>query len=119
MHQLRYPDEIKPWREVELGALPEPSARELDLAEQLVAQLRRARFDAAAYRDDVKERVRALLADKAKHGAEISVALPAKGPPVTDLMAALRASLGAEPERTHRERKPRRHARVARKRRAA
>jgi DNA end-binding protein Ku len=113
MHQLRYADEIRAWEQVELGELPAPTKHELELAEKLVAQLRHATWHPADYRDEVKERVRALLADKAKSGEEIEVEPSAKGPPVTDLMAALKASLGGG------DRKPTRKAHVAHKKRAA
>ena len=125
MHQLRFPDEIRPFDEIELGDLAKPTARELELAERLVSQLHHARFEPTAYTDEVKERVRALLADKAKSGEEIVVTPEAaKGPQVTDLMAALRASLGngehkptkREPAHGHRRA---RTTRAAHRRRAA
>jgi DNA end-binding protein Ku len=125
MHQLRYADEIKSFDEVELGDLAKPTARELELAERLVAQLQHDHFDPTAYTDEVKERVRALLADKAKSGDQIVITPEAaKGPPMADLMEALRASLGngkhkptrRAPANGHRQA---RVTRVARKRRAA
>ncbi len=94
MHQLRYADEIKPWSEVELGDLPKPTASELALAKTLVEQLRHRTFEPSKYKDEVKTRVRALLADKAKTGKPIVTEQPAAAPAqVADLMAALRASL--------------------------
>jgi non-homologous end joining protein Ku len=92
MHQLRYPDEIKPWDQVPLGKLPKPAPAELHLAQQIVSQLESDEFHADRYKDEVKGRVRELIAKKAK-GGEIVAPPEAPKPEVTDLMAALKASL--------------------------
>ncbi len=96
MHQLRYPDEIKPWSEVSIGHLPKAAPAELALAKRVIDQLAHDEFDPSQYTDEVKERVRKLIADKAKTG-EITVpeSAPSKAP-AADLMAALKASLGGE-----------------------
>lgn len=95
MHQLRYYDEIKPFEEVGIEKLPKPAASELELATMLVEQLKKESFDPTAYRDEVKERVKKLLAAKEKHRV---VTAPDEEVPrhaeVPDLLAALRASLG-------------------------
>lgn len=94
MHVLRYPDEVKPWSAIPHPKLPAPPRTELELAGRVIASLRHETFDPGGYSDEVKQRVRALIAKKAK-GGEISVPEPAEAPaPVTDLMAALKASLG-------------------------
>ncbi|HLL23336.1 MAG TPA: Ku protein, partial [Kofleriaceae bacterium] len=94
MHQLRYPDEIKPWSEVPMGRLPKAAPNELSLAGKVIEQLTHKDFDPSQYHDDVKDRVRKLIAQKAKTG-EITVPASAPDKPeVTDLMAALKASLG-------------------------
>ena len=104
MHQLRYPDEIKPWSEVPLGRHARPAAAELQLAKQIVSQLRHDAFDASTYKDEVKGRVRELIAEKAKGGAIVA---PPEAPHAapTDLMAALKASLAqagaAQPDGHH------------------
>lgn len=94
MHQLRYPDEIKPWSEIPVGKLPKAAPAELSLASKVIEQLTHEDFDPSQYSDEVKGRVRKLIAQKAKTG-EITVpeSAPEK-PEVTDLMAALKASLG-------------------------
>jgi DNA end-binding protein Ku len=92
MHQLRYADEVKSWDEVEIGTLPKPTSAELDLADKLIDQLKHDEFDPSAYKDEVKERVRDLIAQKAK-GGEIEVPERVTAAPTTDLMAALKASL--------------------------
>lgn len=95
MHQLRYPDEIKPWSQVPMGKLAKPAPAELGLAAKVIDGLRHDTFDPTQYKDEVKRRVKKLIAQKAKTG-EITVpeSAPAEAPEVVDLMAALKASLG-------------------------
>jgi DNA end-binding protein Ku len=95
MHQLRYPDEVKRWSEVPIGKLAKPAAAELGLATKVIEQLRHDTFDPGQYKDEVKDRVRKLIAKKAK-GGEIVAPPSAPKPEVTDLMAALKASLAGE-----------------------
>lgn len=95
MHQLRYPDEVKSWSEVPVGKLPKAAPAELSLASQIIAQLRHDTFDPTQYSDEVKDRVRKLIAKKAK-GGEIVAPPEAPKPVVTDLMEALKASLAGE-----------------------
>jgi DNA end-binding protein Ku len=94
MHQLRYPDEIKPWKTVGISDHAKPAAAELELAGKLIDQLTHKTFDPTAYKDEVKGRVRKLLAERVKTGELIEA--PDTAPPaaIPDLMAALRASLG-------------------------
>ncbi len=94
MHQLRYPDEIKAWSEVPASKHVKAGAAELALAGQVIDSLRHETFDPSRYKDEVKGRVRALIAKKAK-GGEIVAPPAVERAPVTDLMAALKASLGA------------------------
>ena len=94
MHQLRYPDEIKPWDAIELDDLPKPKPAELELARHLVAQLEHAKFDPSGYQDEVKQRVHKLLSEKVKSGETIVAPEAPARHPARDLMAALRASLG-------------------------
>src|SRR5262245_22469596 len=82
MHQLRYPDEIKPWDAIGVDDLPKPTAAELELAKQLVDQLAHKTFDASAYKDEVKQRVRALLDEKAESGETIVVPETAAARPI-------------------------------------
>jgi DNA end-binding protein Ku len=95
MHQLRYRDEIKQWDEVPLGKLPKPPSSELALATKVIGQLETDTFDPTQYKDEVKGRVRKLIAEKAK-GGEILAPETEERPAVTDLMAALKASLSGE-----------------------
>jgi DNA end-binding protein Ku len=95
MHQLRYPDEVKAWSEIPVGRLPAPTSSELGLAQRVIETLRHDTFDPSQYKDEVKARVRKLIAEKAKGGEIVAPEREAPAP-VTDLMAALKATLGAE-----------------------
>lgn len=95
MHQLRYEDEVKPWSEIPTAKHTKAAPAELALAGQFIDSLRHETFDPSRYKDEVKARVRALIASKAK-GGEITAPPSVERPPVTDLMAALKASLGAQ-----------------------
>jgi DNA end-binding protein Ku len=99
MHQLRYPDEVKPWSEIPIGRHTKAAPAELALARQFIESLQHETFDPTRYKDKVKARVRALIAEKAK-GGEITAPPAVERPPVTDLMAALKASLGAQSGKT-------------------
>jgi DNA end-binding protein Ku len=107
MHQLRYPDEVKSWSEVPVGKLPKAAPAELALAGQIISQLQHDTFDPTQYSDEVKDRVRKLIAKKAK-GGEIVAPPEVEKPAVTDLMEALKASLAGEPQKTKAS-KSRRH----------
>ncbi|MCW5806154.1 MAG: Ku protein [Deltaproteobacteria bacterium] len=94
LHQLRYRDEVKPLAELELARPPKVPAAELKLALQVIEALRRDAFDPAAYRDEVKGRVRDLIAEKVESGEEIVAPEHApRAAAAPDLMAALKASL--------------------------
>lgn len=109
MHQLRYEDEIKPFDAVELPAMPKPAAQELALAKSIVSHLEKKTFDPKKYKDEVKVRVEKLLEQKVKKGETIVAPEVEKAAPVADLMAALKASLGAGPRATAKPRKPAAH----------
>ncbi|HEX8111059.1 MAG TPA: Ku protein [Kofleriaceae bacterium] len=109
MLQLRYADELKPWSEVPAPPQVKPSAAEIALASKIIDNLRRATFDPSRYHDEVKDRVRDLIASKAK-GGEIVAPPSAERPPVTDLMAALKASLANGESRPEGARTPARRS---------
>jgi DNA end-binding protein Ku len=101
MQQLRYHDELRPFSEVPVGATEVKDA-ELKLAVQLVEQIASDDFTPEKYEDSVRLRTRALI-EKKIQGEEIHAA-PDEAPraQVIDLMAALKASLGAAPARPER-----------------
>ncbi|MCL4800598.1 MAG: Ku protein [Burkholderiales bacterium] len=113
MQQLLYAAEVRSIDEIDIPKA-EVKEAELKLATQLIEQQAANAFDPAAYTDEVKARIEALIEQKVQ-GREIAVSEEAPAPEaqVIDLMEALRASLkkrapeGAEtPARVAAERKP-------------
>jgi DNA end-binding protein Ku len=96
LETLLFADEVVPPESLEglPGADTEVSDRELKMAQQLIESLS-TDFEPEKYRDEYRDRVLALIEQKAE-GQEI-VAQPAVEEPakVVDLMAALEASLAA------------------------
>ena len=93
LHQLRYAQEVKNWTEVPLPALPELKPAELGLAKQIIQQIAHETFSPDKYKDEVQERMMALIQQKIE-GQEITIAPEAPAGKVIDLMEALKASLG-------------------------
>lgn len=118
MHQLRYPDEIKPWSSVGVDAGAKPKPAELELAGKLIEHLTHESFDPSEYKDEVKQRVKKLLAERAKTGEAIETPEQPAPQAIPDLMDALRASLGASTAKPRKSahskaRKSRAHAKHA------
>lgn len=97
MQQLRYADEVRPFAEVPIDNADVKPA-EMDLARRLIEQISTDQFKPEAYRDEVRDKTRALI-EKKIAGQEIKAA-PAEAPKaqIIDLMEALKASLGASGE---------------------
>ena len=92
LETMRYADEVlEPDRE-QIDSEAEPSARELDMARQLVNTLA-GEFDPEKYRDEYREEVLALIDAKAAGEEIVAPAAPEEPAKVLDLMAALEASL--------------------------
>ena len=95
---MRFADEVVPPDELEdvlPAETPKVAKREVEMAEQLIESLTRG-FDPAAYRDEYREQLLAMIERKAA-GEEI-VAAPAEEREATkapDLMAALEESIAA------------------------
>jgi DNA end-binding protein Ku len=94
LHTMRYLDEIVPVSD--LGQRPETSSipkKEVEVAERLIEALE-GEFDPAQYKDDMRERLEKLIEAKAE-GKKVVLATSEEreGPPVVDLMDALRKSL--------------------------
>jgi DNA end-binding protein Ku len=94
LHTMRYADEIVSQKD--LGELPGATdlpKKEIDVAESLIKALE-AEFDPARYKDDMRERLEKLIEAKAA-GKDVVVAASEEreGPPVVDLMDALKKSL--------------------------
>ncbi len=93
MQQLRYADEVRAFSEIEIGDA-EVKPQELDLALKLIDQIASDKFKPEEYRDEVRDKTRALI-DQKIEGQEIT-ASPQEAPKaqIIDLMEALKASLG-------------------------
>jgi DNA end-binding protein Ku len=94
MEQLHYPDELRSFSEVPIDdATIKPA--ELKLATQLVEQAASDEFHPEHYKDEVRERMLALIERKVE-GEDITVA-PTAEPEhkIIDIMEALKASLAA------------------------
>ena len=94
MEQLHYPDELRAFSEVPIeDATLKPA--EVKLATQLVEQAASEEFKPELYKDEVRERMLALIQRKVE-GEDISVA-PTAEPEhkIIDIMEALKASLAA------------------------
>jgi DNA end-binding protein Ku len=117
---MRFADEVVPPEELEdvlPAETPKVAKREVEMAEQLIESLTRG-FDPAAYRDEYREQLLAMIERKAA-GEEI-VAAPAEEREATkapDLMAALEESIAAVQGK--REGKAKARKPVAKKRKAA
>jgi DNA end-binding protein Ku len=94
MEQLHYPDELRSFSEVPIeDATVKPA--ELKLATQLVEQAASDEFKPELYKDEVRERMLALIQRKVE-GEDITLA-PTAEPEhkIIDIMEALKASLAA------------------------
>jgi DNA end-binding protein Ku len=94
MEQLHYPDELRAFSEVPIeDATLKPA--ELKLATQLVEQAASDEFNPESYKDEVRERMLALIQRKVE-GEDITLA-PTAEPEhkIIDIMEALKASLAA------------------------
>jgi DNA end-binding protein Ku len=109
MQQLRYADEIRAFDEVPIGDA-EVKPNELQLALQLIDQIASDGFKPEEYKDEVREKVLALIERKVE-GEDI-VAAPEEAPKaqIIDLMEALKKSLGKSGEDEAEERKPAKRA---------
>ncbi len=91
---LYWPDEVRSTAELTLPQTEvEIKPAERAMAEQLVAAMT-AEFDATAYHDRYREALMAIIEAKAA-GSEIAELAPTPAARVTDLMAALEASVAA------------------------
>ncbi len=109
MHQLHYQDEVRGFEDVPLGEVREVGDAELNLAVQLIEQVANQQFEPEKYRDEVKDRVLALI-DQKLAGQDITATEQPQRGEIIDLMEALKASLGASAQRAPEARKPARTA---------
>ncbi len=97
MQQLLYAGEVRSMKDIDIPKTEVKDA-ELKLAAQLIEQQASDKFDPAAYKDDVRERIEAAIQKKVE-GQEIAITEEpaAGGAQIIDLMEALRASLDRKP----------------------
>jgi DNA end-binding protein Ku len=120
MEQLHYPDELRAFSEVPIeDATVKPA--EVKLATQLVEQAASDEFKPENYKDEVRERMLALIQRKVE-GEDITLA-PTAEPEhkIIDIMEALKASLaaGKKPAQAAADKKPAAKPKAAAKKRAA
>jgi DNA end-binding protein Ku len=120
MEQLHYPDELRAFSEVPIeDATVKPA--ELKLATQLVEQAASDEFKPESYKDEVRERMLALIQRKVE-GEDITLA-PTAEPEhkIIDIMEALKASLaaGKKPAQAAADKKAEPSRKAAPKKRAA
>ena len=100
LETMRYADEVLSPAEIglDLEAAEAPTARELDMAQQLISTLAED-FRPDQYRDEYREELLALIERKAAGEELVAEPVPADEGKVLDLTAALEASLAraAEP----------------------
>ena len=110
MQQLRYADELRSFSEVPIDDA-DVKKPELELAKQLIEQTASDSFKPETYKDDVREKVWEMIERKIE-GQQI-VAAPQEEPKaqIIDLMEALKASLGEEPDKPTARKPPKRSAR--------
>lgn len=98
LQQLLYADEVRPMKELDIEHA-EAKPAELALALQLIEQISVDDYDADAYRDDEKERIKQAIDEKIA-GKDIVLAEEPEGggragAEVIDIVEALKASLGS------------------------
>jgi DNA end-binding protein Ku len=111
LNTLHWPDEIRDAGELSLpekGAQPDIHQRELDMAVMLVENLS-AHFDADRYKDEYREALMAVVEAKV-NDTPLEAPVAAKPSKVTDLMAALKASVEAAQKGDRAAPKPEREA---------
>ena len=107
LNTLHWPDEIRPVSELSLPeaeARPDIHKRELDMAVMLVDNLS-ATFDPDRYRDEYREALTAVV-DAKVNNQPLATPAPQKAAKVTDLMAALKASVEAAQRSSERDAVP-------------
>lgn len=92
LHQMFYANEVRSFEEVDTGATYQFKDVELNLAENLIAQLSQDAFDPSRYKDEYASRVLAAV-DQKVAGEQIHVAQEVPKAQVIDLFEALKQSL--------------------------
>jgi DNA end-binding protein Ku len=94
LHECYYADEVRSFDDVETGGSFEFKPIELDLADKLIQQLEKDRFEPGRFRDEWADRVQEAV-EKKVAGEEISTAPEAPKAQIIDLLEALKRSVAA------------------------
>jgi DNA end-binding protein Ku len=92
LHQVYYADEVRKFEDVDLGDKVTFKPGEPELADQLIAQLTREKFEPEKFRDEYRDRVTKAVEEKVA-GKEITVSAEQPTAQIIDLFEALKASL--------------------------
>jgi DNA end-binding protein Ku len=93
LEKMYFGDEVRDPADVRPKTKEKPAKRELEMARQLIDRMAAKRFEPDRYKDSYREALLTVIERKAK-GEKIT-ARPKEEAPVTDLLAALEASLEA------------------------
>jgi DNA end-binding protein Ku len=91
LHTMWFPDEVRDPKDLDVPGKVKPTPKEMKAAQQLIDSLT-SDWDPKRYHDTYREDVEKLLKAKAK-GKEIAIEPQEEREPISDLMAALEASV--------------------------
>lgn len=94
LHECYYADEVRSFDDVETGGAFEFKPIELDLADKLIQQLERDKFEPSRFRDEWADRVREAV-EKKVAGEELTTPPEAPKAQIIDLLEALKRSVAA------------------------
>lgn len=94
LHECYYADEVRSFDDVDTGGAFEFKPMELDLADKLVEQLQRDKFEPSRFRDEWADKVKAAV-EKKIAGEEVMTAPEAPKAQIIDLLEALKRSVAA------------------------
>jgi DNA end-binding protein Ku len=92
LHTMHYADEIRPAEEIDHGAKSAVGEAELKLAERLISDLSKDKFEADKFEDTYRQKILEMAKQKAA-GQELNLPSAPKRGKVIDLMSALKDSL--------------------------
>src|SRR5262249_39146724 len=92
LHECYYPDEVRAFAEVDTGGAFEFKPIELELADKLIQQLDKPKFEAGGFRDTWADKVRDAV-EKKIAGEEVVTAPEAPKAQIIDLLEALKRSV--------------------------
>ena len=103
LHTMHYANEIRSANEIDHGADKSVGASEMKLAERLINELAKDKFEADRFEDTYREKILKIAEQKAA-GHKIAAPSAPKRGKVIDLMSALRDSLRAGGKNTPKDR---------------